>query len=58
MECLTCGSNKVKDSQIFYFVIPHMKVVPASYVLCEKHKNVRYVYEDIYDEDGNRKKIV
>lgn len=55
-ECLTCGSKNTINT-VRYFVIPGLFCVPNSYLLCEKHSKLQYYYEDIYDEEGNRKKI-
>lgn len=56
-KCLTCGSKEVNNMPSLYFVIPSMIIVPNSYLLCEQHKNLRYFYDDIYDDNGKRKKI-
>ena len=57
LECLTCGSKDVSATRSHYMAIPGMVIVPAEYLLCDAHKDVRYDYYDIYDEQGNRKKI-
>lgn len=56
-ECLACGSKDVDHRMAIYFCVPGTIMVPNSYLLCEKHKNVRYDYDDIYDENGKRKEI-
>lgn len=56
-ECLTCGSKEVSNTSVRYFCVPGMVMVPNSYLLCEQHKGLQYSYEDIYEEDGTRKKI-
>lgn len=40
-----------------YFVIPGMVIVPNSYLLCDKHKNLSYFFDDVYDENSKRKEI-
>lgn len=56
-ECITCGSKDVDCRMTRYFVLPGMYVGANSYLLCDLHNNLRYTYEDIYDENGNRKNI-
>lgn len=55
-ECLTCGSPDV-NGIIYYFATPHVVIVKNSYLLCDQHKNLRYRFKDIYDENLNRKEI-
>ena len=58
-ECLTCGSKKVDPNRVMYMVIPGM-IIPGGgtmYLLCDEHKNVRYNFDDVYEEDGTRKNI-
>lgn len=57
MECLRCGSKEVNNINVRYFVVPGFVMVPQSYLLCKDHLHLRYSYEDVYDKDGNRKKI-
>ena len=52
--CLSCG-RKVQSTQEFYMVTPGHIVVPASYYLCDDHKQHRYSFEDIYNPDATRK---
>jgi hypothetical protein len=57
MECLTCGSKEVDPNQVIYMLNPTMIIRPASYLLCEQHKNVRYDWHDIYDDNGRKEMI-
>jgi hypothetical protein len=56
-DCLACGSKEVQTNNTRYFVVPGFIMVPNEYLLCKDHKHVQYFYEDIFDENGNRKKI-
>lgn len=56
-ECISCGSKEIDVRHPIYFLMPATVMVPNSYLLCEAHKNVRYVYDDIYTSEGERKKI-
>lgn len=56
-KCLTCGSKELDNRHIRYFVVPGFIIVPNSYLLCDNHKELKYYYDDLYDEKGNRKKI-
>jgi hypothetical protein len=54
-QCLTCGSKI--DLIIRYFTLPSNFINSNSYLLCNEHKNLHYYWDDIYDENGVRKKI-
>jgi hypothetical protein len=56
-HCLTCGSDKVDNRMARYIVTPGMIVTPCEYYLCADHHDVRYEWHDIYEENGDRKKI-
>ena len=56
LDCLTCG-KETSNVHTRYFVVPGFIMVPNSYTLCDEHKNINYYYNDIYDEEGKRKKI-
>src|SRR5271168_538729 len=53
-ECLKCGKETNNQNQRF-FTIPGFIIVPNEYYLCEEHKDLRYSFKDIYNEDGSRK---
>ncbi len=55
-DCLKCGSKNVTEHS-YYFIIPGMIIVPNEYRLCKKHKDLRFSFEDVYNEDGSRKEI-
>lgn len=56
--CLTCDKPVQHWNQrVRYFCTPGTLIVPASYVLCDEHKNLQYFYHDIYEENGTRKEI-
>ncbi len=55
-KCLTCDSP-VESRNPRYFVVPGYIMVPNSYLLCDEHKHLQYYFEDIYDENADRKKI-
>lgn len=54
-DCLKCGKEVGNQNQ-FYFVIPSEYIVyPNSYFLCDEHKELRYDFKHIYNEDGSRR---
>lgn len=53
--CIKCG-NEASNVHDRYFVIPGPWIVPNCYSLCEAHKDLRFDFEDFYDENGKRKK--
>lgn len=61
MECLNCGVKVNNYDYQRWFVNPTVMIVATSYFLCEKHKNLKYEFHDIYDiESGipKRKKEI
>jgi hypothetical protein len=54
MKCLTCGE---RGDTMRYFVLPANFIASNSYYLCKNHANLKYEWDDIYDEYGVRKKI-
>lgn len=56
LECLVCG-KKSAYSQQRYFVVPGFIMVPNCYFLCEEHKHLNFSFENVYNDDGTRKKI-
>lgn len=54
-DCLTCGDKKVGYPH--WFVNPTQFIVPCEYYLCEKHKDDKYDFDDIYHRDGTRKAL-
>lgn len=56
-HCLTCGTNRVDNRMTHFIVTPGFIITPAEYNLCDEHKDVRYDWCDIYEENGKRKEI-
>ena len=57
LDCLNCG-KEVGNRNERWFVNPGSIIVPSQYYLCDEHKNVRYEFDDIYNNDGTRKKDI
>lgn len=55
VKCLECGI-KIDMPWPRFFVVPGHIMVPNEYYLCDKHKDKRFTFEDIYNNDGTRKK--
>jgi len=56
-KCLNCGSTNVDSRNVIYMCNPTKIIVPCSYLLCNDHKDLRYDFHDIYDENSKRKNI-
>jgi hypothetical protein len=54
-QCLKCG-KKVGNMHQRYFVIPVHIWVPTEHYLCDEHKDIRYTFEDVYNDNGTRNK--
>jgi len=54
-NCQKCGAP-ASLRNLRFFVVPGHIMVPNSYLLCDEHRGFRYNFEDIYNEDGTRKK--
>jgi len=54
LDCLECG-KPCSLQYMHYFICPSHLFVSNCYLLCEEHKHKRFVYEDIYDQDGSQK---
>lgn len=57
VKCLECGI-KIDMPWPRFFVVPGHITVPNEYYLCDKHKDKRFTFEDIYNNDGTRKKRI
>lgn len=55
ITCIECGI-KVNNGNPRWLLIPGHIIVPNQYYLCDKHKDIQINFEDIYNEDGTRKK--
>jgi hypothetical protein len=55
INCLECGKD-VTNRLPHYFVVPGHIIVPNEYYLCNDHKDNQFSFEDIYNNDGTRKK--
>ncbi len=50
MDCLNCGKEVRNLNNIRYFCNPTPYIMlPCSYYLCDEHKDLRYLFEDIYE---------
>ncbi len=56
-DCLACG-REVDNTRPRFFVCPGMIMVPNEYYLCDDHKDRTYTFEDIYNKDATRKKVI
>jgi hypothetical protein len=52
MKCLFCDKPALHTK---YMVIRGHVIVPNAYDLCDEHEHKTLVYDDIYNENGERK---
>lgn len=53
MNYLECGSKEIHRGKPLFMCLPGTVLVPSQYYLCKEHKDLRFNFEDIYNEDGS-----